>query len=178
MEGRRQQVAWQARRAAAVAVNISALSPSLKRADEILELLPREPSITGSRWKSPRPKRRAIRHRLLLSSCAAASPSRWTTMGWASRTSNACAFCRPPDRRWLVARLSTAAGPPRRRDVVALAAERSSRQAEGQTEQQWHALELGCVPNRAIDRAPIPGDRVRGWIGRMQEAGRYPRCAG
>jgi len=50
-----------------------------------------------------------------------------------------------------------------------------------ETEQQWHALkELGCHFGQGYLIAhPMPGDRVRGWIGRMQEAGRYhSQCVG
>jgi EAL domain-containing protein (putative c-di-GMP-specific phosphodiesterase class I) len=60
---------------------------------------------------------------------------------------------------------------------VALAAEQKfSLTGEGiETEQQWHALkELGCHFGQGyLIARPMPADRVRGWIGRMREAGRY-----
>ncbi|MEA2809640.1 MAG: hypothetical protein QOJ17_3781, partial [Rhodospirillaceae bacterium] len=80
--------------------------------------------------------------------------------------------------RWLVARLEYSREARRTVEMlVALSAEHKfSLTGEGiETEQQWQALkELGChfAQGHLIAR-PMPGDRVRGWIDRMRESGRY-----
>ena len=82
--------------------------------------------------------------------------------------------------RWLVARLEHSREARRTVEMlVALAAEQKfSVTGEGiETEQQWHALkELGCHFGQGYLIAhPMAGNRVRGWVGRMQETGRYDR---
>jgi EAL domain-containing protein (putative c-di-GMP-specific phosphodiesterase class I) len=85
--------------------------------------------------------------------------------------------------RWLVARLEHSREARRTVEMlVALAAEQKfSVTGEGiETEQQLHVLkELGCHFGQGYLIAhPMPGDRVRGWIGRRMDVGRcHSQCA-
>jgi len=80
--------------------------------------------------------------------------------------------------RWLVAKLDRSR---EARDIVetlaSLAAkEKFSLTGEGiETEQQWDVLEkLGCdFAQGFLIARPMPGDRVRRWVGKMMEIGRY-----
>jgi len=189
----RQQVAWQARGVPlAVAVNISALFlASLKRADEILELLRRERfhphrltlEITETEAARNPPVARALLSKLRGAGVTVSMDD--YGMGFSNlERMRLLPFDDLKIDRWLVARLEHSREARRTVEMlVALAAEQKfSVTGEGiETEQQWHALkELGCHFGQGYLIAhPMPGDRVRGWIGRMQEAGRYhSQCAG
>jgi EAL domain-containing protein (putative c-di-GMP-specific phosphodiesterase class I) len=188
----RQQVAWEARGVPlAVAVNISALFlASLKRADEILELLQRERfdphrltlEITETEAARNPPVARALLSKLRGAGVTVSMDD--YGMGFSNlERMRLLPFDDLKIDRWLVARLEHSREARRTVEMlVALAAEQKfSVTGEGiETEQQWHALkELGCHFGQGYLIAhPMPGDRVRGWIGRMQEAGRYhSQCA-
>ena len=80
--------------------------------------------------------------------------------------------------RWLVAKLDRSR---EARDIVKTLAslaikEKFSLTGEGiETEQQWNILEeLGCDFGQGFLIArPMPGERVRRWVGKMTESGRY-----
>ena len=189
----RQQVAWQARGVPlAVAVNISALFlASLKRADEILELLQRERfephRLTLEITETEAARNPPVAHALLSKLRGAGVTVSMDDYGMGFSNLERMRLLPFDDLkidRWLVARLEHSREARRTVEMlVALAAEQKfSLTGEGiETEQQWHALkELGCHFGQGYLIAhPMPGDRVRGWIGRMQEAGRYhSQCAG
>jgi EAL domain-containing protein (putative c-di-GMP-specific phosphodiesterase class I)/ActR/RegA family two-component response regulator len=188
----RQQVAWQARGVPlAVAVNISALFlASLERADEILELLRREGfdprrltlEITETEAARNPPVARALLSKLRSAGVTVSMDD--YGMGFSNlERMRLLPFDDLKIDRWLVARLEYSREARRTVEMlVALAAEQKfSVTGEGiETEQQWHALkELGCHFGQGYLIAhPMPGDRVRGWIGKMMEAGRYhSQCA-
>jgi EAL domain-containing protein (putative c-di-GMP-specific phosphodiesterase class I) len=183
----RQQVAWRARGVPlAVAVNISALFlASLKRADEILGLLRREGfdphhltlEITETEAAHNPPVARALLSKLRGAGVTVSMDDYGTGFSNLERM-RLLPFDDLKIDRWLVARVEHSREARRTVEMlVALAAEQKfSLTGEGiETEQQWHALkELGCHFGQGYLIAhPMPGDRVRGWIGRMQEAGRY-----
>jgi EAL domain-containing protein (putative c-di-GMP-specific phosphodiesterase class I) len=183
----RQQVAWKARGVSlSVAVNISALFlASLKRADEILELLQREGfdphqltlEITETEAARNPPVARALLSKLRSAGVTVSMDD--YGMGFSDlKRMRLLPFDDLKIDRWLVARLEHSREARRTVEMlVALAAERKfSVTGEGiETEQQWHALkQLGCHFGQGYLIAhPMPGDRVRGWIGRMREAGLY-----
>jgi len=183
----RQQVAWKARGVPlAVAVNISALFlASRKRADEILELLQREGfdprqltlEITETEAARNPPVARALLNKLRGAGVTVSMDD--YGMGFSNlERMQFLPFDDLKIDRWLVSRVEHSREARRTVEMlVALAAEQKfSVTGEGiETEQQWHALkELGCHFGQGYLIAhPMPGDRVRGWIGRMREAGRY-----
>ena len=188
----RQHVAWKARGVPlAVAVNISALFlASLKRADEILELLEREGfdprqltlEITETEAARNPPVARALLNKLRGAGITVSMDD--YGMGFSNlERMRLLPFDDLKIDRWLVSRVEYSREARRTVEMlVALAAEQKfSLTGEGiETEQQWHALkELGCHFGQGyLIARPMPADRVRGWIGRMQEAGRYhPRWA-
>jgi EAL domain-containing protein (putative c-di-GMP-specific phosphodiesterase class I) len=188
----RQQIAWQARGVSlAVAVNISPLFlASPKRADEILELLQREAfdphrltlEITETEAARNPPVARALLSKLRSAGITVSMDDYGMGFSHLERM-RLLPFDDLKIDRWLVARLEHSREARRTVEMlVALAAEQKfSVTGEGiETEQQWHALkELGCHFGQGYLIAhPMPGDRVRSWIGRMQEAGRYhSQCA-
>ena len=188
----RQQVAWQARGLQlAVAVNISALFlTSLERADEILALLRSEGldprrltlEITESEAARNPPVARALLSKLRGAGVTVSMDD--YGMGFSNlERMRLLPFDDLKIDRWLVARLEHSREARRTVEMlVTLAAEQKfSVTGEGiETEQQLHVLkELGCHFGQGYLIAhPMPGDRVRGWIGRMMEAGRYhSQCA-
>jgi EAL domain-containing protein (putative c-di-GMP-specific phosphodiesterase class I) len=80
--------------------------------------------------------------------------------------------------RWLVAKLDRSR---EAHDIVKTLAslavrEKFSLTGEGiETEQQWEILEkLGCdFAQGFLIARPMPGDRVRRWVGKMTDIGRY-----
>ena len=183
----RQHVAWKARGVPlAVAVNISALFlASLKRADEILGLLEREgfnPRQLTLEITETEAARNPHVARALLSKLRGAGVTVSMDdygMGFSNlERMRLLPFDELKIDRWLVARVEHSQEDRRTVEMlVALSAEHKfSLTGEGiETEQQWHALkELGChfAQGHLIAR-PMPGDRVRGWIDRMRESGRY-----
>jgi EAL domain-containing protein (putative c-di-GMP-specific phosphodiesterase class I) len=183
----RQQVAWKARGVPlAVAVNISApFLASLKRADEILGLLEREgfnPRQLTLEITETEAARNPHVARALLSKLRDAGVTVSMDdygMGFSNlERMRLLPFDELKIDRWLVARVEHSQEARRTVEMlVALSAEHKfSLTGEGiETEQQWHALkELGCHFGQGyLIARPMPGDRVRGWIDRMRESGRY-----
>jgi EAL domain-containing protein (putative c-di-GMP-specific phosphodiesterase class I) len=183
----RQQVAWKARGVPlAVAVNISApFLASLKRADEILGLLEREgfnPRQLTLEITETEAARNPHVARALLSKLRGAGVTVSMDdygMGFSNlERMRLLPFDELKIDRWLVARVEHSQEARRTVEMlVALSAEHKfSLTGEGiETEQQWHALkELGCHFGQGyLIARPMPGDRVRGWIDRMRESGRY-----
>ena len=183
----RQQVAWKARGVPlAVAVNISALFlASLKRADEILGLLEREGfnprqltlEITETEAARNPHVARALLSKLRGAGIAVSMDDYGMDFSNLERM-RLLPFDELKIDRWLVARVEHSQEARRTVEMlVALSAEHKfSLTGEGiETEQQWHALkELGCHFGQGyLIARPMPGDRVRGWIDRMRESGRY-----
>jgi EAL domain-containing protein (putative c-di-GMP-specific phosphodiesterase class I) len=185
----RQQIAWQARGVSlAVAVNISALFlASLKRADEILELLQREDfdphQLTLEITETEAARNPPVAHALLskLRSAGVTVSMDDYGMGFSNlERMRLLPFDDLKIDRWLVARLEHSREARRTVEMlVALAAEQKfSVTGEGiETEKQWQALkELGCHFGQGYLIAhPMAANRVSGWVGRMQETGRYYR---
>jgi EAL domain-containing protein (putative c-di-GMP-specific phosphodiesterase class I)/ActR/RegA family two-component response regulator len=169
-----------------VSVNISALFlESLQRADEILALLqsrncdPRHLilEITETEAAQNPPIARALLTRLREAGVEVSMDDYGVGFSNLERL-RYYPFSDLKVDRWLVAKLDHSR---EARDIVktlaSLAAqEKFSLTGEGiETEQQWDVLEkLGCDFGQGFLIArPMPGDRVRRWVGRMIEIGRY-----
>jgi len=169
-----------------VSVNISALFlESLQRADEILALLqsrncdPRHLilEITETEAAQNPPIARALLTRLREAGVEISMDDYGVGFSNLERL-RYYPFSDLKVDRWLVAKLDRSR---EARDIVetlaSLAAkEKFSLTGEGiETEQQWDVLEkLGCDFGQGFLIArPMPGDRVRRWVGRMIEIGRY-----
>jgi EAL domain-containing protein (putative c-di-GMP-specific phosphodiesterase class I) len=169
-----------------VSVNISALFlESLQRADEILMLLqsrncdPRHLilEITETEAAQNPPIARALLTRLREAGVEVSMDDYGVGFSNLERL-RYYPFTDLKVDRWLVAKLDHSR---EARDIVktlaSLAAkEKFSLTGEGiETEQQWDVLEkLGCDFGQGFLIArPMPGDRVRRWVGKMTEIGRY-----
>ncbi|HEX9524493.1 MAG TPA: EAL domain-containing response regulator [Reyranella sp.] len=174
----------------AVSVNISALFlESLQRADEILALLqsrscdPRNLilEITETEAAQNPPIARALLTRLREAGVEVSMDDYGVGFSNLERL-RYYPFSDLKVDRWLVAKLDHSR---EARDIVqtlaALAAkENFSLTGEGiETEQQWNVLEeLGCDFGQGFLIArPMPGDRVRRWVDKMTEIGRYRTAA-
>jgi len=174
----------------AVSVNISALFlESLQRADEILALLqsrscdPRNLilEITETEAAQNPPIARALLTRLREAGVEVSMDDYGVGFSNLERL-RYYPFSDLKVDRWLVAKLDRSR---EARDIVqtlaALAAkENFSLTGEGiETEQQWNVLEeLGCDFGQGFLIArPMPGDRVRRWVDKMTEIGRYRTAA-
>ncbi len=173
-----------------VSVNISALFlESLQRADEILALLqsrscdPRNLilEITETEAAQNPPIARALLTRLREAGVEVSMDDYGVGFSNLERL-RYYPFSDLKVDRWLVAKLDHSR---EARDIVqtlaALAAkENFSLTGEGiETEQQWNVLEeLGCDFGQGFLIArPMPGDRVRRWVDKMTEIGRYRTAA-
>jgi EAL domain-containing protein (putative c-di-GMP-specific phosphodiesterase class I) len=169
-----------------VSVNISALFlESLQRADEILALLqsrncdPRHLilEITETEAAQNPPIARALLTRLREAGVEISMDDYGVGFSNLERL-RYYPFSDLKVDRWLVAKLDRSR---EARDIVetlaSLAAkEKFSLTGEGiETEQQWDVLEkLGCdFAQGFLIARPMPGDRVRRWVGKMMEIGRY-----
>jgi EAL domain-containing protein (putative c-di-GMP-specific phosphodiesterase class I) len=169
-----------------VSVNISALFlESLQRADEILALLqsrncdPRHLilEITETEAAQNPPIARALLTRLREAGVEISMDDYGVGFSNLERL-RYYPFTDLKVDRWLVAKLDRSR---EARDIVetlaSLAAkEKFSLTGEGiETEQQWDVLEkLGCdFAQGFLIARPMPGDRVRRWVGKMMEIGRY-----
>jgi EAL domain-containing protein (putative c-di-GMP-specific phosphodiesterase class I) len=169
-----------------VSVNISALFlESLQRADEILALLqsrncdPRHLilEITETEAAQNPPVARALLTRLREAGVEISMDDYGVGFSNLERL-RYYPFSDLKVDRWLVAKLDNSR---EARDIVqtlaSLAAkEKFSLTGEGiETEQQWDVLEkLGCdFAQGFLIARPMPGDRVRRWVGKMTEIGRY-----
>jgi EAL domain-containing protein (putative c-di-GMP-specific phosphodiesterase class I) len=169
-----------------VSVNISALFlESLQRADEILALLqsrncdPRHLilEITETEAAQNPPIARALLTRLREAGAEISMDDYGVGFSNLERL-RYYPFSDLKVDRWLVAKLDRSR---EARDIVetlaSLAAkEKFSLTGEGiETEQQWDVLEkLGCdFAQGFLIARPMPGDRVRRWVGKMMEIGRY-----
>ncbi len=174
----------------AVSVNISALFlESLQRADEILALLqsrscdPRNLilEITETEAAQNPPIARALLTRLREAGVEVSMDDYGVGFSNLERL-RYYPFSDLKVDRWLVAKLDHSR---EARDIVqtlaALAAkENFSLTGEGiETEQQWNVLEeLGCDFGQGFLIArPMPGDRVRRWVDKLTEIGRYRTAA-
>jgi EAL domain-containing protein (putative c-di-GMP-specific phosphodiesterase class I) len=182
-----QHVAWKNEgMLLSVSVNISALFlESLQRADEILALLqsrnfdPRHLilEITETEAAQNPPIARALLTRLREAGVEISMDDYGVGFSNLERL-RYYPFTDLKVDRWLVAKLDRSR---EARDIVetlaSLAAkEKFSLTGEGiETEQQWDALEkLGCdFAQGFLIARPMPGDRVRRWVGKMTEIGRY-----
>ena len=183
----RQQVAWKEHGVSlVVAVNISPLFlASLRQADEILELLGRE-GFDPHRLMLEITETEAARNprvaRALLSKLRKAGVTVSMDdygMGFSNfERMRLLPFDDLKIDRWVVAQLEHSREARRTVEMLmALAAEKKfSVTGEGiETEQQWQVLkELGCHFGQGyLIARPMPGDRVRSWIGRMQQTDWY-----
>jgi EAL domain-containing protein (putative c-di-GMP-specific phosphodiesterase class I) len=182
-----QHVAWKNEgMLLSVSVNISALFlESLQRADEILALLqsrnfdPRHLilEITETDAAQNPPIARALLTRLREAGVEISMDDYGVGFSNLERL-RYYPFTDLKVDRWLVAKLDRSR---EARDIVetlaSLAAkEKFSLTGEGiETEQQWDVLEkLGCdFAQGFLIARPMPGDRVRRWVGKMMEIGRY-----
>jgi EAL domain-containing protein (putative c-di-GMP-specific phosphodiesterase class I) len=186
-----QQIAWKNDgMLLSVSVNISALFlESLQRADEILALLqsrngdPRHLilEITETEAAQNPPIARALLTRLREAGVEISMDDYGVGFSNLERL-RYYPFSDLKVDRWLVAKLDRSH---EARDIVrklvSLAAkEKFSLTGEGiETEQQWDFLEkLGCdFAQGFLIARPMPGDRVRRWVGKMTEIGRYRTVA-
>ena len=182
-----QHVAWKNEgMLLAVSVNISALFlESLQRADEILALLhsrnvdPRHLilEITETEAAQNPPIARALLTRLREAGVEISMDDYGVGFSNLERL-RYYPFSDLKVDRWLVAKLDRSR---EARDIVKTLAslaikEKFSLTGEGiETEQQWNILEeLGCDFGQGFLIArPMPGERVRRWVGKMTESGRY-----
>jgi EAL domain-containing protein (putative c-di-GMP-specific phosphodiesterase class I) len=182
-----QQVAWKKQGTLlAVSVNISTLFlASLQTAEEMLGLLDREGfdpgdltlEITESEAAHNPPLANLLLSRLREAGVAVSMDDYGVGFSNLKRLS-LFPFSDLKIDRWLVAELGKSAEARRTVEMlVALAArERFTLTGEGiETEEQWQTLrDLGChFAQGYLIAHPMPGDSVRGWIGRMRESGRY-----
>ena len=182
-----QHIAWKTEGLLlSVSVNISALFlESLQRADEILALLQSgscEPrhlilEITETEAAQNPPIARALLTRLREAGVEISMDDYGVGFSNLERL-RYYPFSDLKVDRWLVAKLDRSR---EARDIVEtlalLAAKKKfSLTGEGvETEQQWDVLEkLGCdFAQGFLIARPMPGDRVRRWVGKMMEIGRY-----
>jgi EAL domain-containing protein (putative c-di-GMP-specific phosphodiesterase class I) len=169
-----------------VAVNISPLFlASLRQADEILELLERE-GFDPHRLMLEITETEAARNprvaRALLSKLRKAGVTVSMDdygMGFSNfERMRLLPFDDLKIDRWVVAQLEHSREARRTVEMLmTLAAEKKfSVTGEGiETERQWQVLkELGCHFGQGyLIARPMPGDRVRSWIGRMQQTDWY-----
>ncbi len=169
-----------------VSVNISALFlESLRRADEILTLLqsrsvdPRHLilEITETEAAQNPPIARALLTRLREAGVEISMDDYGVGFSNLERL-RYYPFSDLKVDRWLVAKLDRSR---EARDIVETLAslavrEKFSLTGEGvENEEQWNVLEkLGCdFAQGFLIARPMPGDRVRRWVGKMTEIGRY-----